>query len=140
MAEIKTKVTKASVTAFINGIASIEKQKEAKELRALFEDVTGEKAVLWGTAMVGFGSYHYESTRSSQKGDWPLTAFSPRAQNFTVYIMPGFTAYSDLMKKLGKYKTTVSCLQFKRLGDINTVVLRKLIARSVADMKKKYPH
>ena len=93
---------------------------------------------MWGDSIVGFGEYHYKSERSSQEGDWPLTGFSPCKRNMTVYIMPGFTKYKDLMNKLGKHKTSVSCIYFNKLQDINTEVLKQVIRRSVADMKKIY--
>lgn len=139
MAELKTKVTNASVSAFIKTIASTDKQKDCLKLLQIFKEATGEKPKLWGTSIVGFGSYHYESTRSTQKGDWPLTGFSPRKQNLTIYIMPGFTDYPELMEKLGKYKTSVSCLYIKKLSDIDVQVLSVLIKKSVAEMKKRYP-
>ena len=138
MAELKTKETRASPRAFIAALSDPEKRADSVRLLKLFQDATGEKSKLWGTAIIGFGKYHYESERSSQKGDWPLTAFSARKQNMTVYIMPGFKEYGALMKRLGKYKTSVSCLYFKRLSDIDTAVLAKLIKQSYRDMKKKY--
>ncbi len=138
MAELKTKVTKESVVTFLKGVKSEEKRKDSLQLLKIFKKATGLTPKLWGTSIVGFGSYHYESERSTQKGDWPLTGFSPRKQNLTVYIMPGFTGYSEIMKGLGKYKTSSSCLYFKKLADINEVVLTKLISKSVEDMKKKY--
>lgn len=138
MAELKTKVTKASPAAFIKAIEDKEKRADSLALLKLFAAATGEKPKLWGEAIVGYGQYHYESERSAQKGDWPLTGFSPRKANLTVYIMPGFETYGDLMRNLGTYKTSVSCLYIKRLSDIDTKVLTKLIKRSVADMKKKY--
>lgn len=140
MAEIKTKVSKASVTAFLKSVKPIEKSKDSLELLKIFEEVTGEKARLWGTSIVGFGSYHYESARSAQKGEWPLTGFSPRKQNLTLYIMNGFDEYPELMEKItkdGKYKTSVACLYVKRLSNINIPVLKKLIKISVRDMKKR---
>ena len=138
MAELKTKVSKASVTAFLKTIEPMEKQKDALALLRIFKDVTGETPKLWGTSIIGFGSYHYESTRSAQKGDWPLTGFSPRKANLTLYIMPGFKDYDALMKKLGVYKSSVSCVYIKKLSDIDEKVLAQLIKRSVADMKKRY--
>ncbi len=138
MAELKTKVSKASVRDFIAGVPSESKQEDSFTLLKIFEEVTGEKAKLWGTSIIGFGQYHYESERSNQKGDWPLTGFSPRKANLTIYIMPGFKDYGDLMGKLGKYKTSVSCLYVNKLSDIDIKVLKKLIAKSVKDMKKRY--
>ena len=139
MAEIKTKVSNKSVLGFIKTVDGAEKQKDAKALIYIFKEATGEKPKLWGDSIIGFGSYHYESTRSSQKGDWPLTGFSPRKQNLTVYIMPGFEKYEALMQKLGTYKSGRSCLYFKRLSDIDVEILKKLISSSVAHMKKIYP-
>ena len=139
MAELKTKATKASVSAFLKKVPDVRKRADCLELLKIFEATTGEKPVMWGSAIVGFGTYHYESERSAQKGDWPLTAFSPRAQNITIYIMPGFGEYQDIMKGLGTYKTGMSCLYIKKLADIDTRLLTKLIKCSVADMREKYP-
>jgi hypothetical protein len=133
---IKTQPTKLSVTEFINSVDDEQKRKDAKTLLKLMKDTTGEKPMMWGTSIIGFGSYHYKSDRSRQEGDWPLTGFSPRKQNMTVYIMPGFEQYDALMKKLGKYKTGKSCLYFKKLDDIDEGVLRELVSESYQLMKK----
>lgn len=138
MAEIKTKVTTASVTSFIKEVEDPEKRKDSLALLKIFKEVTGEKPRMWGSTIVGFGQYHYSSERSTQKGDWPLTGFSPRKQNLTLYIMPGFKNYGTLLKDLGKHKTSVGCLYIKRLSDINEKILTKLIKQSFVDMKKKY--
>ena len=138
MAEIKTKATGASVQAFIDTIGDMEKREACQKLLDVFAVASGEKPQMWGTAIVGYGSYHYESERSAQKGDWMLTGFSPRKANLTIYIMPGFENYTDTMRNLGKYKTSKSCLYIKHLSDIDVKVLEKLIKRSVDDMRKKY--
>jgi len=96
------------------------------------------QAALWGTSIVGFGSYHYASERSRQEGDWPLTAFSPRKAALSVYIMPGFSTYGSMLKRLGKYTTGSSCLYIKRLSDIDLDVLRELVTISVHDMQQRY--
>lgn len=140
MAELKTKKNNASVSGFIKTIEDKQQRKDAQELVKLFTFVTKEKATMWGTSIIGFGSYHYKSQRSSQEGDWPITGFSPRKQNLTVYIMSGGKNYPALLKKLGKHTTsTGSCIYFKRLEDIDTKVLAQLIAASVKDMHKRYP-
>jgi len=138
MAELKTQKSKASVTAYLDSLSEPEQKKDAKILLKMMREATGEKPVLWGDAIVGFGEYHYESERSAQKGDWMLTAFSPRKQNLVVYIMPGVKNYPALTSKLGKFKTGVSCLYIKRLSDVDTVVLQKLITKAYLDMKKLY--
>ncbi len=138
MAEIKTKKTKESVVKFIAAIPDAKQRADAKGLLALMKKATGEKPVLWNNNMVGFGEYHYESDRSAQKGDWPLTAFSPRKSNLTVYIMPGFKDYGALLKKLGKHKHGGSCLYIKRLSDVHLPTLQTIVERGYKAMKKKY--
>lgn len=138
MAELKTKQTKENVRDFIAAIADEGKRKECKELLKLFTEVTKEKPVIWGNGVVGFGAFHYKSERSRQEGDWYISGFSPRKQNLTIYIMPGFGGYSDLMKKLGKYRTGGGCLYINKLADVDTKVLGELISRAVIFMKEKY--
>ena len=93
---------------------------------------------MWGSSIVGFGEYQYKSERSSQEGDWPLTGFSPCKSAMNIYIMPGFTNYQDLMSQLGPRKSSVSCIYFTKLENIHVGVLKQLIRRSVADMKRRY--
>lgn len=140
MAELKTKATNLSVAAFIKNIDDPVKRADSEALLKIFTEATGEKPKLWGTSIIGYGEYHYESERSSQKGDWPLTGFSPRKSALTLYIMPGFKEYGELLKDLGKYKISGgSCVYVKRLSDIHVPTLKKLIKRSVADMRERYP-
>ena len=136
MAELKTQPNKASVNTFIDSAAGGERRADCDRILNLLQDVTGEQPVMWGTSIVGFGRYRYNNTQGG--GEWMLTGFSPRAQNLTLYIMNGFSAYPDLMAQLGKHKTGKSCLYLKKLDDIDFAVLRELVTRSVADMKKRY--
>lgn len=136
MAELKTKLNAASVADFLDAIADDQKRADSKAIVKLMQEVTGEKPKMWGSSIIGFGKYHYKSTRSSQEGDWMLVGFSPRKQNLTCYIMAGFDNYGKLMKKLGKYKTGKSCLYIKSLADIDTAVLRRLVKESVAHMRQ----
>lgn len=137
MAELKTQKNKASVSKFLASVEDEERRKDGQALLKIFKEVLSEKPEMWGTSMVGFGSFHYKSERSKQEGDWPLTAFSPRKQNLTIYIMPGAGKYPELLSKLGKYKISGgSCVYVKRLTDVDTAVLKKLIKQSVQDMKK----
>lgn len=138
MAELKTKATKASVTDFIRKVPDEKKRKDASVLLKIFKDITGEKPKMWGASIIGFGSYHYESERSAQKGDWPLTGFSLCKQNLTLYIMPGFFEHADLLKKLGKHKKSVGCLYINKLEDVDLGVLKQIIKRSFMTMKKRY--
>ncbi|MFA5935460.1 MAG: DUF1801 domain-containing protein [Patescibacteria group bacterium] len=139
MAELKTQKTKASVTAFLNSVEDEHRREDGKKLLKIFKDATGMKPVMWGTSIVGFGSYHYKSERSTQEGDWMLTGFSPRKANLTVYIMSGFKEYADLMKKVGRHKISGgSCLYINKLSDIHIPTLVTLIKKSVTEMKKRH--
>ena len=137
MAENKTKPTKLSVTAFINGIDDQQKRRDAIKLAAMMREATGARARMWGPGIVGFGQYHYKYA-SGREGDFMITGFSPRKQAMTLYIIPGFKHFGTLMGKLGKYKTGKSCLYIKRLSDVDEGVLKRLIERSVQYMRKNY--
>jgi hypothetical protein len=132
---LKTQKNKASVKEFLDKVPDERRKKDARAVSALMEDVTGEKPSMWGGSMVGFGSYHYKYD-SGQEGDWPLVAFSPRKDSLTLYIMPGFAEYSELLEKLGKHKTGRSCLYIKSLDDVHVPTLKTLVRQSVKHMKQ----
>ena len=135
-AELKTKVNEASVTDFLNSVEDEQKRKDSFEVLKLMKQVSKEDPKMWGGSIVGFGSYHYKGA-SGREGEWMLIGFSPRKQNITLYIMPGFERYPDLMKKLGKYSTGKSCLYIKRLSDVDAAVLKELVTESLKVMKKQ---
>ncbi len=137
MAENKTKPTKQSVTAFLKSVAHDKRREDGKAVLELMRRITGWKPRMWGPSLIGFGHYHYKYD-SGHEGDSFVTGFSPRKAALSVYIMPGFSRYGDLMSKLGKYKTGRSCLYINRLEDVDRKVLEKLIRLSVKDMKKMY--
>jgi hypothetical protein len=136
MAELKTRPTKQSATDFIKGVEPDEKRKDSLVLLDIFRKATGEKPIMWGTSIVGFGTYHYKSERSKQEGDWLLVGFSPRKQNLTLYIMGSLRNEAALLKKLGKHKTGGGCLYINKLADVDQKVLSTLVARSFRNMKK----
>lgn len=133
MSTIKTHVNDGRVEDFINSVDGNVKKADAFKLLEIYKEATGEQPKMWGASMIGFGQYHYKSERSTQEGDWPLAAFSPRKQNLTLYIMPGFNDYTELLGKLGKHKTSVGCLYINKLSDVDKVVLQQLITRSYDD-------
>ncbi|MGB5344747.1 MAG: DUF1801 domain-containing protein [Woeseia sp.] len=137
LAELKTRQTKASVAEFLAAIADPQLRADARKIAALMRAATGSRARMWGTSIVGFGSYHYKYA-SGREGDWPLLGFSPRKQNLSVYIMAGFSGSQKLLAKLGKHKTGKSCLYIRRLDDIDMAVLRELIDASVRYMRANY--
>ena len=134
MAELKTKPTQASVKDFLNQIPDKERRDDCFAIAKIMEEVTGDKPKMWGASIVGFGTYHYKYA-SGREGDWPVTGFSPRKKDLTLYIMMGFEKHADLMKQLGKYSNAKSCLYIRRLSDIHVPTLKKLIKSSVKDLK-----
>ena len=107
-------------------------------VRDIMQKVTGCVPAMWGTSIVGFGRYHYKYA-SGHEGEYFLTGFAPRKQSLTIYIMPGFSDFADLLSKLGKHKRSKSCLYLNRLEDVDKAVLQELIAKSVEAMRRKYP-
>lgn len=138
MAAIKTKKNDGDVMAFLQSAGDEEKKKAALLLLDMIKKVTKEEPKMWGGSIVGFGTYIYQSPATGRSGEWFMTGFSPRKQNLTIYIMPGFAKYDELMKKLGKYKTGVSCLYINKLPDVDIKVLKELVAQSYKYMKEKY--
>lgn len=137
MAENKTKKTGASVTEFLRSIDNPGMRADARKVASMMRRVTGKRAKMWGTSIVGYGTYHYKYA-SGREGDFLVTGYSPRKQALTVYIMPGFSKFGSLMKKLGKYRTGKSCLYIKRLADVDEDVLEQLIDASVRQMREQY--
>ena len=134
MAEAKTKPTNESVKDFLNRIPDADRRADCFEVAKIMEAVTGEKPKMWGPRIVGFGTYHYKYA-SGREGDWPVTGFSPRKKDLTLYLMMGFAKHEELMQKLGKHSSAKSCLYIKRLSDIHVPTLKKLIKTSVKELK-----
>jgi len=139
MAENKTKETKASVDKFINSIKDENVRKDCYTIIDLMKSVTKAEPKMWGTSIIGFDSYHYKY-ESGREGDICVAGFSPRKQNLTIYLMPGFDKQKDYLKKLGKCKTSKVCLYIKSLKDVDLKILRKMIDTSYKEMKKLSPH
>jgi hypothetical protein len=133
--QLKTQRNDSSVKAFLDSVTDEKKRRDAFTVSGIMQDITGQKPAMWGTSMVGFGSYHYKYD-SGQEGDWPLVGFSPRKDSLTLYIMPGFRDYGELLGKLGKHKKGMSCLYIKSLDDVHIPTLKILVRQSVKHMKQ----
>ncbi len=129
MAEPKTRETKASVAAFLGKIADAERRKDCRTVAAMMRRATGKPPKMWGTAIVGFGRQPLKYA-SGRELDWPLVAFAPRKGDLTLYLGPPETK-ADLLKRLGKHKTSKACLYIKRLADVDTKVLEAVIERAL---------
>lgn len=133
MAELKTKLTSLSVSKFLDAIPDQGVRDDCYEIARLMEKITHFPPRMWGTAIVGFGTYHYKY-ESGHEGDMCVIGFSPRKANITLYVKPE----PKLLKNLGKYKAGKGCLYFKRLMDVDTSVLERLITNTVEKMRNEY--
>ena len=138
MSELKTKPTKVSAKSHIAAIANEEQRNDAQTLVALMRRVTKQEPVMWGPSIVGFGSYHYKYA-SGHEGDSALAGFAVRGSELVVYLAPGFQGRDVLLAKLGKHRTGKVCVYMRRLANVDLKVLETLVARSVADTKRRYP-
>lgn len=132
----KTAPTAISVSAFLEGVAGADQKRDAHTLVKLMRAATGEKPLMWGASIVGFGKYRYDSGR---EGEMCRIGFSPRKGSTVIYMINGFAEEAQLIARLGKVKTGKSCLYIKRLADIDVPTLEALIDRSIAYMNAKYP-
>jgi len=134
MAELKTKQNNADVKEFINTFAESEqRKKDSFELLKIMQEFTGYEPKMWGPMMIGFGSYHYKSERSTQEGDWLLVGFSPRKAAISLYVYTGSPKHEHLLKDLGKFKMGKACIYINKLSDINIDALKNLM-RATIDM------
>jgi hypothetical protein len=126
VAEPKTQKNQASVAEFLAAVADPKRRADAEAVTALITEVTGAEPTMWGSSIVGFGSYHYRYA-TGREGDWPAVGLSPRKQSLTIYLSAGFDGYDNLLARLGPHSTGRSCLYIKRLSDVDEGVLRDLI-------------
>lgn len=139
MAELKTKQTNQNVHEFIDSfVENQQKREDSVELLKIFNEITGFEPKMWGNSIIGFGSYHYKSDRSTQEGDWPLVGFSPRKAAISLYIYSGLDEHKFLLNELGKFKTGKACIYIKKLSEINTDVLKNLIKATVEFFQTKH--
>jgi hypothetical protein len=138
MAEPKTRPTTQSVAQFVNAIADPTTRADCRALVKLMQEVTGEKPVMWGTSIVGFGTYRYEY-RGGRTAEWPLLGFSPRKRNLTLYLMTGLGGHDELLEKLGPHKTAKSCLYLAGLEGIHLPTLKKMLRLSIKTTKRVFP-
>ncbi|MEM7531942.1 MAG: DUF1801 domain-containing protein [Chloroflexota bacterium] len=138
MSENKTRPTDQNVVDFLSHVENKRRREDSFTLLKMMEEITEEEAVMWGSSIVGFGSYHYKY-ESGREGDMPCVGFSPRKQSMTLYIMPGFEHYEGLLAELGKHKLGKSCLYVNKLADVDDSVLRRLIKHAYNHMKETNP-
>ena len=145
MGQNKTQPTELAVADFIAAIENDRRRREAEVLLPRYEEWTGLSPVVWGNGLagksgsgiIGFVRYHYKYA-SGREGEYFLTGFSPRKANMVCYIMPGFSEYSDQMKRLGPHRHSVSCLYFTDLAKTDLKVLEEIVRHSLSSMQQEY--
>lgn len=138
MAKNKTTETESSVTDFINAVEDTAKRNDSFELVKIMQEESGFEPKMWGPGIIGFGSYHYKYA-SGHEGDAPLVAFSPRKAAISLYCYTTTENKEELLSKLGKHKASKGCIYIKKLTDIDTEILRKMILLSIENLIKLYP-
>jgi hypothetical protein len=136
MADNKTKPTKLSVAAFIDGLTDPTRRADAKALVKVMQSAAGEKPRMWGASIIGFGSYHYKY-ESGREGDMPIIGFSPRKAANVLYNVTASGDCKALLAKLGTHTTGKGCLYIKKLADVDQQVLKAMVVKSVAAMRAR---
>ncbi len=136
--EAKTTKTDASVAAFLDAVEHPVRKSDALALDQLFRDITGWAPKMWGPTIVGYGAYDYVY-KSGHSGTWLATGFSPRKANLSIYIMPGYAEFGDILGRLGKHKHGKSCLYINKLADVDVDVLRELVQAGLERLGGIYP-
>lgn len=139
MYELKTKENEASVIEFIESVENPKKKEDAYKLLDIFTETTGYPAKMWGTSIIGFGSYHYKY-ESGHEGDAPLVGFSPRKAKVSLYFAPGDEKREEILQRFGKHTTGKACVYINKIADIDVEVLKELIQQSIAFLQEKYPN
>jgi hypothetical protein len=134
----KTQPTSTSVADFIAAVPDPRRQEEAATIDAMMRRVSGQAPIMWGPSIIGYGSYHYRYD-SGREGDMCRIGFSPRKAKLVVYIVDGFPGHAELLARLGKHSTGVSCLYLNRLDAVDMAVLEELCSASWAEMSRRYP-
>ena len=111
--------TGAPVEQFLAQIPNEQRREDAHQLCAVMAELTDDPGEMWGTTIIGFGTYHYRYA-SGREGDSALASCSPRSQHLAIYLVGGFeTRHQSVLARLGPHKTGKGCLYIKRLDDVD---------------------
>lgn len=138
MKQNKTRETSNNVKAFIDNVSDQAKRNDSFHIVEIFKKVTGFEPRMWGASIIGFGNYHYKY-ESGHEGNATLTGFSPRKDSIVLYLAVEVKIKDQLLEKFGKHKAGKGCVYIKKLEDIDTIILEKLISASVENILSKYP-
>jgi TfoX/Sxy family transcriptional regulator of competence genes len=125
----KTTATQGSVASFLAGIADEEVRADCKTLVAWMGEASKCEAVMWGSSIIGFGSYHYKYD-SGREGDNLIIGFAPRKKNIALYLRGGLELFATELAKLGKHEAGKGCLYIQSLKDVDAKVMKAILAKS----------
>ena len=137
MAKNKTIETKTSVAGFLKAIKDEKKRKDFSAIIDVISEHTGLEPKMWGTSIVGFGSYHYKY-ESGREGDAPLAGIASRANAITFYLGSDFDKREELLSKFGKHKIGGGCIHIQKLDDIDAGILIKMVKNSIKHRQKQH--
>ena len=138
MYKLKTKETEKDVIEFINKVENEKRREDSFRLLDIFTETTGMEAKMWGPSIIGFGSYHYKYA-TGHEGNAAYVGFSPRKARISLYFATGDTQREELLKELGKYRSSKACVYINKVDDINIDILKKFIIQSIKLLKETYP-
>ena len=138
MSQNKTQITPVSPEEFIASVDHPTRRADAEALDGMFRRITGWQPRMWGPTMLGYGQYHYRYD-SGREGDFLATGFAPRKANLSIYILPGYQDYDEILSRLGKHKHGKSCLYINKLADVDMAVLEELVRAGLRDLAKHWP-
>ena len=137
MAENKTKPTDVSPAKYVSNLPTEEARRDSRALMKIMAELTRKRPKMWGTSIIGYGSYHYKY-ESGREGDMPIIGFAPRARELVMYLMPGFGDLKKELAQLGKHRKGKSCLCLKDLSGVDMAVLKDIMSKSVSEMQRMY--
>ena len=138
MSANKTRITDQDPADFIAAVGPEKRRLDGEVLLRFFNEITGFPPRMWGPSIVGYGRYHY-TYASGREGDFLATGFSPRKSALSLYIMPGYQDYGEILGRLGKHKTGKSCLYINKLADVDMDVLAELVRAGLRDLDRIWP-
>lgn len=138
MAELKTKLNDSSVVKFLASIENEQQRKDSFDILELMKEATRDEPKMWGESIIGFGKYHYVYA-SGREGDWMRIGFTPRKGKISLYLMCEVEHQTEILDRIGKYKSGKSCFYINKMTDIDREVLKELIQSAIAKMDEQYP-
>ncbi|MBK9271426.1 MAG: DUF1801 domain-containing protein [Saprospiraceae bacterium] len=131
MAKTKTTYTGQDVVDFVNSyVDSEQKKSDSFQLIELMREWSDSEPKMWGSSIIGFGTYHYKYA-SGHEGDAPVLGFSPRKAALTFYVYSNTERSNAVLADLGKFKMSKACIYVKKLSDINLSALKELCLESI---------